>query len=138
MFFSIQECFLVLDIHILCNHLQTLCHEISESSANVQRVRNVKCYIIYDRGCNIYYKKGVTLFTQNVRRFIFCILLCFIGCNLAYHVTQRTETRKIYIFIFLNFLSFFFKKERGGKVSFTHVLTMGILTHWLQMSYTMV
>ena len=76
---------------------------------------------------------------------LFCILLCFIGCNLAYNVTQRTEIRKIYTFYLLTFFTYFSaKKERerreGNVIFYTHVLTMGILTHWLlQMScYTMV
>ena len=70
----------------------------------------------------------------------FCIILCFIGCNLAYNVTQRTEIRKIYTFYLLTFFTFFLQERRerieGNIIFYTHILTMGILTHWrlLQMS----
>ena len=91
----------------------------------------VEYYMMGSENIILFLQKGILLTLDVVRRFLFCILLRFIGCNLAYHVTQRTETRKIYILhLFYKFYIFSYKKEsykrEKGSIVFTHILTIWV------------
>ena len=88
-------------------------------------------------------QKGIfVLLTLDVVRrfyFVFYFVLLAVIWRIMLHSAQK-HGRYIYYIFFRNFISFLTKRVRERKeVSFfTHILTMGILTHWLQMSYTMV